>query len=323
MPKVSVIVPVYNTEVYLKKCLTRLINQTYSDIEFILIDDGSTDSSSELLEEFAAKDSRIRLVHKKNGGQASARNLGIQMAQGDYISFADSDDYVDFTLFEKMVKKAEQTKADMVECKFFFFEEKGTETRQLKARGRIREYKNRKDMFIDPQVSPWNKLYKREIIQNTVTFPEGLIYEDTSFYIKTIPYLKKTACVEEELVNYLLHPSSTINSNKNKKVGDMFSVLTDAIQFYQENGFYTTYEKELEYFCTKIVLCSSLGRIGRIQDRNLRKKLLSRSFSFLSEYFPNYKKNPYLQGKIGLYMKLVNRQNCELFARIIGKVLKG
>ncbi len=108
-------------------------------------------------------------------------------------------------------------------------------------------------MFIDPQVSPWNKLYLREILLRPgLDFPEGLIYEDTSFYIKTIPYVLKSAYLDERLVYYFLRNTSTMNVNKNKKVADIFCVLQDILDFYRRYGFYEQFEKELEYFCTKI-----------------------------------------------------------------------
>lgn len=323
MPKVSIIVPVYNTEKYLRRCLNGLVNQTLQDIEIIVVDDGSTDGSAEIIEEFAKSSCCIRVIHKENGGQGSARNLGIIHATGDYIGFADSDDYVDTTLFEKMYQKAVETDADMVECRFYFLEETKKGNKQLPARGNIREYKNKKEMFIDPQVSPWNKLYRRSIIQGKVAFPEKLIYEDTSFYIKAIPYIQKTACVEESLVYYFLRQNSTVNANKNRKVGDIISVLKDAMLFYQQYGFFEEYHTELEYFISKILLCSSTARIGRIPDRKLRKQLLNQSFEFLNDNFPEYRKNPYLHGKTGFYIKHSSGMISYVFAGVFGKVIKG
>ncbi|MBQ0066251.1 MAG: glycosyltransferase family 2 protein [Firmicutes bacterium] len=320
MVKVSIIVPVYNTEKYLRRCLDHLINQTLKEIEIIIVDDGSTDASTQIIQEYAQNDSRIIVFHKKNGGQGSARNLGIRNARGEYIGFADSDDYVDQTLYEKLYKKAKEAEAEMVECKYCFVDENGN---KLKSRGNIREYKSQKDMFIDPMVAPWNKIYHRKTIQHRVQFPEGYIYEDTSFYIKAIPYVYHTAHVNEALVHYVLHETSTINQNKNAKVGDIIPVLKDAIEFFKRNGCYETYYSELEYFCSKIILCSSLGRIGRIKDKNLQDFLYDQSFEFLKEEFPKYIYNTYLHGKSGLYMRHVDRWNCDLYGTILGMVLKG
>ena len=324
MPTVSVIVPVYNTKEYLPRCIDALVHQTLKDMEILFIDDGSTDGSLEVLREYEASYPQVRVIHKENGGQATARNLGIREAKGDYVGFADSDDYVDTTMFEKMYTRAVKENCDMVECFFYFIEETPAGRKELPQRGRVREYADQHDMIRDPQVSPWNKLYRREVLLHPeVIFPEGLIYEDTAFYIKTIPYVRKSAYVDEKLVYYFLRGNSTMNANKSVKVGNIFPVLENILQFYQKYGFYEEYRQELEYFCTKIVLCSSLGRIGRVPDKKLQNELLDQSFAFIQKYFPNYKDNPYVTGKIGIYMKHVNRWNSRYIGKVIGKVLKG
>lgn len=325
MTKISIIVPVYNTEKYLRRCMDALVNQTYPNIEILAIDDGSTDDSPNILKEYLhAYPDKVRVITKKNGGQASARNIGIRKATGDYVGFADSDDYVDTAMFEKMFRLAREKDADMVECSFHYIEEKESTQKELKPRGRVREYSSQKDMLIDPQVSPWNKLYRKSILlENRVFFPEGLIYEDTSFYIKSIPYLKRTAYLEEPLVYYFLRQGSTMNANKSRKVGDIFFVLEDILKFYRENGFDIEYHDELEYFCVKILFCSSLSRIGRIKDPELEKKFLNKTFSFVKEHFPTYKLNPYFSGKIGFYIRMLNYPESKVMDRILGKVMKG
>ena len=324
MPKVSIIMPVYNTEKYLKRCLEALVNQTLADIEIIAVNDGSTDSSLDILKEYAEKYSFIRVLNKENGGQATARNMGIKESTGEYIGFTDSDDYVDTTMFEKMYSLAKEKDCDMVECYFHYLMETEGEPKVLQPRGRVREYENQKDMLIDPQVSPWNKLYRREVLmQQDVNFPEGLIYEDTAFYIKTIPYVKKAAYLDEQLVYYFLRGNSTMNANKSQKVGNIFPVLENILEFYKKYGFYENYKEELEYFCVKIVLCSSLSRIGRVMDRELEQQLLDQSFAFIQKYFPEYKKNKRFAGKIGLYIKHVTRGNSKYIGRILGRVMKG
>lgn len=324
MPKVSIIMPVYNTQKYLKRCMDALVNQTLADIEIIAVNDGSTDQSLQILQEYAEKYDNIRIIEKENGGQATARNLGIRECSGEYIGFADSDDYVDTTMFEKMYLLAKEKDCDMVECYFNYLMETDGEPKILQPRGRVREYKNQQDMLIDPQVSPWNKLYRREVLmQPDVYFPEGLIYEDTAFYIKTIPHVKSAAYLDEQLVYYFLRGNSTMNANKSQKVGNIFPVLENILEFYKKHGFYEEYKQELEYFCVKIVLCSSLSRIGRVTDKKLENELLDKSFVFINRYFPQYKQNEYFKGKIGLYIKNVNRWNSKYLGRILGRVMKG
>lgn len=324
MPKVSVIVPVYNTEKYLRRCLDALTGQTLADLELLLIDDGSTDGSPGILAEYAARDRRIRRFHKENGGQASARNLGLREAAGEYIGFADSDDAVERTMFEEMYNLAVETDSDMVECKFFFVEERNGRQIFLKPRGNIRPYPNAHEMLLDPQVSPWNKLYRRRILQHPgLTFPEGLIYEDTAFFMKTVPYVTRSACLDRELVWYYLRSGSTMNSRQEQRVGNIFPVLEDGISFYRAQGFWDEYGAELEYFCSKLLLLSSMSRIGRISSRTLRTQLLNQTFSFLREHFPKYRKNPFLHGAKGLYIKRMVRPLAGPAAWIFGKIVKG
>ena len=132
--------------------------------------------------------------------------MGIRRSHGEYVGFADSDDYVDADMFRQMYELAKEKDCDMVECNYHYLQETKDDIRELKTRGRIREYTGQKDMLIDPQVSPWNKLYRREILlHNGVDFPEGLIYEDTAFYIKTIPYVKKASYLDRACVLSLIH----------------------------------------------------------------------------------------------------------------------
>lgn len=325
MAKVSIIVPVYNTEKYLNKCLDALTGQTLEDIEIVLVNDGSTDGSQAIMEGYRAKfPDKVKILVKENGGQATARNLGIRECTGEYIGFADSDDFVDTTMFEKMYQLAKNTDADMVECHFHYIQSDGEKWVELPARGNVRKYGSRKNMFIDPQVSPWNKLYRREVLmQEGVDFPEGIIYEDTAFYIKTIPYVERQEYLDEKLVYYMFRGNSTMNANRSRKVGDIFTVLQNVIDFYQDKGLYEEYAAEIEYFCVKILLCSSLSRIGRVTDKAIEKELLDKTFEYIKNYFPEYKKNCHFTGKIGMYIKLVNRFNSKYIGRVLGKIMKG
>lgn len=325
MVDVTVIVPVYNTSKYLRRSLDALCNQTLKNIEVLLVNDGSTDSSLEIMEEYRKQyGEKVRILNKENGGQATARNMGIREANGKYIGFADSDDYIDKTMFQKMFELAERDNADFVECHYHCLYETDKGVSEIPTRGRIREYKDQKDMFIDPQVSPWNKLYKRELlIDNKIYFPEGVIYEDTAFYIKTIPHIKKSSYLDEKLVYYCVRQNSTMTANKSVKVADIFTVLEDIISYYRNNGFYEEYKKELEYFYTKIALCSSLTRIGRADDRILRKQLIDKTFVLLNSKFPEYKENDYFSGKIGFYIKHIDRFSASVVSPVMGKLVKG
>ena len=125
MSKVSIVVPIYNVEKYLKQCIESIINQTLQDIEIILVDDGSPDNCPQICDEYAKKDSRIKVVHKKNGGLSSARNAGIEVATGDFIGFVDSDDYIELDMYEKMYNIAKENHVDFVVSDYYKVSDKG------------------------------------------------------------------------------------------------------------------------------------------------------------------------------------------------------
>lgn len=330
---VSVVLPVYNTEKYLRRCMDALVNQTldHSQLEIIAVNDGSTDGSLAILEEYKSRyPEMIRIFSKTNGGQASARNLGIREASGDYIGFADSDDYVDTTMYEKLYSLAKESGADLVECHYHSMLETGTDAsgdpvyKEIGTRGHIRACSDPKELILDPQVSPWNKLYKKEVLKDgNITFPEGMIYEDTAFYIKTVPFIKKQAYLDEKLVYYSVRQGSTMLGNSGRRVGDIIKVFEDILDFYHRKGIYKEYKDELEYFCVKIAFCSNLSRIGRVKESLTRRDLYDGTFTFVRKNFPFYRNNKYFKGKVGLYIKSVNRLNCGLYAKVLSKVMVG
>lgn len=192
MAKISVIVPVYNSEKTVKRCIDSVLAQSLNDFELILINDGSTDKSEEICLEAKRNDSRIKYIRKENGGLSSVRNLGIDIAESEYISFIDSDDYADRDMLEFMYKKAGETSADIILC--------GYKTES----GKTVVEKKCEDMLLDgksyslymPELksknlidSAWNKLYRRDFIVNSgVRMPEGEIYEDTAFNLSLLAH---------------------------------------------------------------------------------------------------------------------------------------
>lgn len=327
---VSIVIPVYNTEKYLRRCMDALVGQTISreQFEIIAVNDGSTDSSPEILKEYEKNyPGIVRVFNKSNSGQASARNFGIEKAKGDYVGFADSDDYIDVTLYEKLYNLALKEDADMVECHYHSMLEKtapddNREYKEIRTRGTIKEHDSVRELFIDPQVSPWNKLYRKSILtDNNIYFPEGMVYEDTSFYVKTLPFIKKHAYLDEKLVYYCVREGSTMTSNH--RVTDIFKVFDDIMDFYLRKGIFREYYKELEYFCVKIAFCSNFSRIGKVSNGYMRKEFFDKTFDFIHKNFPYYRRNEYFKGKTGMYIKSVNRMNCGFYAKVLSKTMVG
>lgn len=318
MVKVSVIVPIYNVENYIRTCLNSLTQQTIKDIEIILVDDGSKDHSSEIAKEYAEKYDNITYYRKENGGLSDARNYGMQYAKGEYIAFLDSDDYIDFHMYEKMYEKAKQDDSDLVECDFYWVYDK----KKREDVGQL--YVGKKQMMEKARVMAWNKLYKRDMLEKAnIQFPKSLQYEDIEFFYKLIPYINTVSFVKEPLVYYIQRKNSIANT-QNEKTADIFTVFEHIFDYYQQLGCYDEYRDVLEYSYARILLCSSFKRMVKIQDKQIRRKLLDKTWSNLNTQFPDWKQNPILNRDLDnkkRYMKMVNSVTYRIFA-IIFKMKK-
>lgn len=317
-PSVSIIVPVYNTEKYLRKCLDSLADQTLKSIEIIIIDDGSKDSSPLIIKEYTDKyPEKFRSLTQENSGQAVARNVALKMCQGEYVGFLDSDDYVRADMFEKMYKTAISEKADYVACGFseVTYDEEGKEI-ELKHYLCSRPAYSCKDMFFGAYASPWLHLYKKDVLEKSgADFPQGVVYEDTAFYLNLIPYVTKLAVIEEPLVYHVKHSSSTMTTFKAVKVKQIFTVLDYSLDFYRKNKWYEIYRKELEYFCVRVLLCSSMQRICKVADRKERKVLIRETLDYIKRNFSTFRKNRYFKGGVkNLYLRSFNRFTASVYA---------
>ena len=215
--KVSIIVPVYNAEKYLTECLDSLINQTLKEIEIIIINDGSTDNSKEIILDFARKDKRIIVIDSPNEGVSAARNKGLQHAQGTYVGFVDADDYLDTTMYEKLYESAEEQNASLAVCNAWVVADKGEPKKRLQLENKeiavsdkavlIRDFLNFKYDFAN-----WNKIYALDIIrQYQLKFDQKLaIWEDLLFNLEFLAYAKKMVTLNEPLYYYRLHTASVI-----------------------------------------------------------------------------------------------------------------
>ena len=315
MPKVSVIVPIYNVEKYLEKCINSLLSQTLEDIQIILVNDGSKDNSGNIAREYEKNNkNRIIYVEKENGGLSDARNHGLKYATGDFIAFLDSDDYIEKNAYEEMYNKAIEENADYVECDFIWeFPNKIRVDKQY-------PYKNKKEMLSFVRVVAWNKLIKRQLItDNNLEFPKGLRYEDVEFTYKLIPFINKFAYVDKPFIHYVQREGS-IAKVQNERTAEIFTVLDNVIEFYKKNNIYEEYRNELEYNYARYLLCSSLKRMCKIKDKTIREKLLTESWERLNLNFPNWKENVILKtvniGK-NKYMRTVNKSTYKIYSKIL------
>lgn len=278
--KVSVIIPVYNTEDYLKECIESLVNQTLREIEILIVNDGSTDSSLEIMKEFKNKyPNIIKIFDKVNGGQASARNYALPFAQGEYLGFVDSDDWVDSTMYEEMYEKAEKEDADIVICDMVdHFPDRTVCYPSSRFENKFK---------VTP--SACNKLFKRSLVKEDV-FPVGLWYEDFEF---TTMQLMKTDCISvihKGLYHCHCREVSTMYNNNSEKNQDILVVLEHLVEYVEKNGWYEKYKNVLEYLYIDHVLITSINRVQKqtnekkkIVINNLRKEVLKRYNSFYKD----------------------------------------
>lgn len=278
--KVSVIIPVYNTEDYLKECIESLVNQTLREIEILIVNDGSTDSSLEIMKEFKNKyPNIIKIFDKVNGGQASARNYALPFAQGEYLGFVDSDDWVDSTMYEEMYEKAEKEDADIVICDMVdHFPDRTVCYPSSRFENKFK---------VTP--SACNKLFKRSLVKEDV-FPVGLWYEDFEF---TTMQLMKTDCISvihKGLYHCHCREVSTMYNDNSEKNQDILVVLEHLVEYVEKNGWYEKYKNVLEYLYIDHVLITSINRVQKqtnekkkIVINNLRKEVLKKYNSFYKD----------------------------------------
>jgi len=285
MKKISIIVPVYNTEKYLDKCINSLINQTLKDIEIIFVNDGSTDNSRNIIEKYLT-DKRIILIDKENGGQASARNLGIKKSNGIYIMFIDSDDYVNEDMCEKIYNIASSGNYDIVSVDYF------NTTDRIDSYKKTFDFSSRKISALEylfSGVGPCNKMFKASFLkENNFSFPENIIYEDFASIPTLAKYNPNCYYLSEAFMHYVHHEGSTmINKEYKKKYEDIFAASNYLYDNLNDFG----YNKQLEYLLIYHLLY--LGSLNFYKYNKLDQ--INRISLFMKEKFPKWRKNEYLK----------------------------
>lgn len=239
MPEISIIVPVYNVEAYLEDCITSILNQTFKDFELILVDDSSTDKSGYICDQFAKIDRRIKVIHQKCGGASCARNLGLDNANGKYIGFVDSDDYIHPQMYEILYKNIIYYGVNIVMCNYKKVLEKEKFKKQCETIDNIVLYSNIEALnyfFSEDDyryIPPWNKLYIKEIFED-IRFEEGKICEDQIISPKLIYISKSILIIEETLYFYRRRQGSVSNNGFDEKRLDLVHANWDNIRFFNK-----------------------------------------------------------------------------------------
>lgn len=292
--KVSVIVPVYNVEKYLEKCLDSLVNQDFSDYEIIIVNDGSPDNSQKIIDKYVKKYDFIKSFIKENGGLSSARNYGIDKSCGNYLAFVDSDDYVDKNFLKELYSAITKDKSDIAVCEFSYLFEDGRS---------IRSYSNLKytddslkKYLLTPPMAPI-RLIKKDLFKS-LKFKEGIYYEDLELCPKLAKYAKKVSFVDLSLYNYLMRDSSIMHQKEfNKKLYDIYTVLDS-----NYDCLYKDFPMEIEYmYIIHLLRTATL----RFLDYKEGRWEVSKIVNIMKEKFPNWKKNEYFK-KSGKKIKIIS-----------------
>ena len=247
--KISVIVSIYNIEKYIARAVESICTQTYKNLEIILVDDGSTDNSGKICDEFAKKDTRIKVLHKENGGLSSARNEGIKIVTGDYIAFVDGDDWIDTSMYEDMLKAIQTYDADIAICNY---KAVGREHTIDTSTEDIAVFEGRETLkvFVEEdenyqiQNAAWNKLYKRNLM-GELRFPEGRLFEDIVYTTKLLVGSKRAVYINKAYYNYVFDRSDSIMNSKKVE-----RLLTDQVTAYRGKGEFLLSIGEKELFLT-------------------------------------------------------------------------
>lgn len=261
-PVISIVVPVYKVEVYLEKCVNSILNQTFTDFELILVDDGSPDNCPAMCDEYAKKDARIKVIHKANGGLSDARNAGIDIAKGTYIGFVDSDDYVAPDMYERLFNLIDENKCDISICQAVIVGE-----------GEEAVYENSDKVYVLDKdqaiyqmicnrlfsVNAWNKLYKKELFEN-IRYPKGLLYEDLATTYKLISICDNIVYSPMKKYAYLQRNGSIMNATGYMVRADKVQIVKDMLLYFSDKELQAGI---LRYLLNDIYKMASCGNLTK------------------------------------------------------------
>ncbi len=323
-PLISIVVPVYNVEKYLKKCIQSIINQTYKNLEIILVDDGSSDNSGKICDEFAQKDSRIKVIHKINGGQADARNKALDIMNGEWVSFVDSDDFIHSSHVENLYLQAVRNNSDICVCGFKIVDENYKIIKSIKINfsdslnGNL-AFKYSLNSKIDPSL--WNKIFKSSLFKS-VRFVKGIYYEDRELIHRIFYKADRVSFLDSESYFYLERVGSTMNHINKKKIDDRLIMIALIEDFLKKESILEKYQKDFAICYLLNVYLSASYQIAKYSPsyKNDIKYMFSKSdkdvFSF---------KNIFLLFGIDIKKMIalfILKINSNLFKYLVGRIEK-
>lgn len=292
----SVVIPVYNVKDYLPKCIDSVLAQDFTDYEVILIDDGSTDGESGAICDryAAAHPERIRAIHKPNGGVGEARNVGIEAAQGEYLIFIDSDDYIATGMFRVLADAVARFGSDIIGFGAAL-EANGVVVKELVdclPTDRTFTLADTPELM-QTMPSPWSRIWRRSLfLDSGVRYPARIWYEDLCTSVKLLALAKSAAFVPDILYYYVDRTNSITRNTNTARNAELFTAFDNLLGWYRENGLFERYYNELSRLAVDHVLLAASVRVLRVDPES---ELLDRFQDYVQAQFPDYLENPYLQ----------------------------
>ncbi|MBL7966763.1 MAG: glycosyltransferase [Prolixibacteraceae bacterium] len=284
MPLISIVVPIFKVEMYLKRCIESILNQTYANLELILVDDGSPDNCGQICDFYAERDNRIKVIHKPNGGLSDARNAGINIANGDFIGFVDSDDFVHPDMFQSLYNLIEKHGADVAQCSFQRvvddeLKDPGSDN-QIKVLTNVDALDMMYTSFRVDYVVAWNKLYRKQLFDE-IRYPKSKIHEDEFTTYKLLFLAEKVVVTNKKYYYYFQSPNSIIRSTFSEKKLHYAEAMESRIAFFEE--------KQLERFYTKTILGYAQWLLLFTYRNRQELKKLPETKSYLTERYAKIK----------------------------------
>lgn len=307
---ISVIVPVYNIEEYINRCIESIINQSYTLFELILVIDGSTDNSEIICDKWAKKDNRIRVIYQENGGVSSARNHGLDEANGDYITFIDGDDYIQPLMLEKLLEKIEQTDSDVSLCNLCVINLNGNQ-KSTKMPGEMFDKKYLiSNYFYNPVVKellwgPYQKLFKKELLQD-IRFKRYALGEDILFVFEVLQKINKLSYVDYDGYFYVHREGSAVKSSFSKKRFDYIYATKEIVEICEFKAPYALNDANQWLYQNSLVtyralIINGLKNTFSVEYKELREYLKNNK----SKYFGNLNKRRKLDYILSMYFPFV------------------
>ena len=318
MSKVSIVVPIYNVEKYLNKCLDSLLVQSYKDIKIYLVNDGSKDNSKEIIDEYINKYPDMMIgLNKENGGLSDARNYGLGYVDSEYVMFVDSDDYVEEDYVKKALTQIELDNSDI--CIFNYYSDNlsngNSEIIKHHITPGVYSLKNNHELLAYTSNAAWNKIYKTSLFKdNDIYYPKGLLYEDLATTTRLLTKCNKISYIDDPLYHYQVGRSGQITSKASK---DIINVCKLIIDYFKDNNIFNTYYDELYYLCN-INLIEILRSIINYENRDDVKEYIDEIFDFKDEYFKK-KSNKYDLIKKKTDYVYLNKTTCLAYSYLKGK----